>query len=298
MNRQRPTPHTRAAIGARLLRELLPVAAALAAYALVQDLAATQVGRAAEHALALIAAERALDLFLEPRLQAWALDHAWQLPVWNAVYFWGHVPVIGALAAWLLWRHWETYTVMRTAFLISALFAITCSALYPVVPPRLLPEYGFVDTIAQSNAASYQGRSLQPLVNPYAAMPSLHLGWALLCGIALARARPDRLGRLLGGLLPTAMAAAILLTGNHFLLDGVVGIALCLAALLFAHGWEAARSTTHCWRAEIWHARWWRWLLPSRQGVRAPEDQLTDGMPRRLDRYGHRHPQPIATDVP
>jgi hypothetical protein len=98
-----------------------------------------------------------------------------------------------------------------------------------MAPPRFIDAYGFVDTITL-HSSSY--RVLQPpsLVNQYAAMPSLHCGWDLLIGIAIARHAPPRL-RWIGCVLPVAMVSAVVLTANHYILDAVAGMALVVASL-------------------------------------------------------------------
>jgi hypothetical protein len=101
---------------------------------------------------------------------------------------------------------------------------------YPVAPPRFLSDYGFIDTVTL-HSESY--RVLQPpaLANLYAAMPSLHFGWNFLMGIAVWRESRSSGGKLIALLISPAMFLAIVLTANHFILDGLVGGALVLASL-------------------------------------------------------------------
>jgi hypothetical protein len=117
-------------------------------------------------------------------------------------------------------------------------------ALYPVAPPRLTA-LGYVDTVTERSEAY---RVLQPpaFVNPYAAMPSLHVGWDLLVGLAVASAAGTVLLRWVGRMMPVLMFAAVVLTANHYLVDGVAGAALALLGLAVAVWWE--RLETH--RAE------------------------------------------------
>ena len=108
-----------------------------------------------------------------------------------------------------------------------------------MAPPRFLD--GFVDTVTL-NSNAY--RVLQPpsLTNQYAAMPSLHVGWNLLMGIALYRHATARPVKLFGVLMPVAMYAATVLTANHFLLDGLAGSAVALTGLFAADGIQRHRS--------------------------------------------------------
>jgi membrane-associated phospholipid phosphatase len=89
-----------------------------------------------------------------------------------------------------------------------------------------LPEAGFIDTLQVYNNLSYQAQSTQFFVNPYAAMPSLHVGWAVLVAIGVLRAFPgNRFVVVLAVLHPLAQAASTVVTGNHYLLDAVGGLA-------------------------------------------------------------------------
>jgi membrane-associated phospholipid phosphatase len=121
---------------------------------------------------------------------------------------------------------------LRNAMIASGGLGLCVYTTYPVAPPRLAGR-GFVDTITeQSN--SY--RVLQPpaFVNQYAAMPSLHVGWDLCVGLALVAAASTLTVRTIGRLMPVVMAAATVLTANHYVLDVLAGAAFGLA------GWAIA----------------------------------------------------------
>jgi len=140
--------------------------------------------------------------------------------------------IVGTLG-WLLVRHRERYAVFRNALLLSGGIGLVCFVLVPMAPPRFLGDLGFVDTVTlRSNAY----RVLQPpsLTNQYAAMPSLHCGWDLLMGIAIATTATRRWLRALGVILPLLMISATVLTANHYILDGVVGMALATFGLFTA----------------------------------------------------------------
>jgi len=182
------------------------------------------------HGERIVALERRLGIFFEPRLQAAIIDHTWLVNAFNWVYVWAHWPVILPWFVWMWFRHHEHYAVYRNAILLSGGIGMICFALFPVAPPRLVPDLEMVDTVSLH---SHAYRVLQPptLTNLYAAMPSLHFGWDLLVGIAIARHAGHPLGRLFGMLLPVAMFSAIVLTANHYILDGVAGGMLALVAL-------------------------------------------------------------------
>ncbi len=212
-----------------LLRHVATIGSAVLLYFFVRGLVDARADDASRHAVWLIDLEQRLGIFWEPRLQAWALGAGPVRTVANWVYIWGHWPVIAATLVWLVVRHPAVFPRYRNAMLLSGAVGLIFFALYPMAPPRFMDAYGFVDTITL-HSRSY--RVLQPpsLVNQYAAMPSLHCGWDLLMGIAIARHAPRRL-RWIGYVLPLAMVSSVVLTANHYILDAVVGMGLVVASL-------------------------------------------------------------------
>jgi hypothetical protein len=211
-------------------REVGIVTLAVALYFFVRGLMDSRWVDARANALGLIDLERALGIFVEPEMQAWSARQEWLSSLANTVYIYGHWPVIAATLVWLLLRRRDRFPVYRTALLASGAIGLVFFVLLPMSPPRFLPEFGFVDTVTlQTNAY----RVLQPpsLTNPYAAMPSLHVGWNLLMGIAIFRTTRHPAWRAFAIVMPLAMALATVLTANHFILDGVVGSIIALAGL-------------------------------------------------------------------
>ena len=228
-------------------RELALVAVGALAYYLVRGGVVDRVEEAFARGADLIELERRLGIFWEPAMQDWILGSRALIDLSNAVYFWGHMPLIVAIGVWLFWRKRGVYRLTRNAFLGSAVVALICYAALPVAPPRFFPELGFVDTMALYSQASYQAQEVSLFVNPYAALPSLHFGWALLLGLALWMARPG--GRwdwafALGALLiPLGQGVSIVLTGNHFLLDAVAGAAVAGLGFATALLWRRWRPS-------------------------------------------------------
>lgn len=223
-----------AGIGA-VARQTTIVAVATLLYFLVRGFIANHTSRAFAHAGDVVDFERSVGLFHEPALQRWALDTGWVGAIVNKIYIFGHWPVIIATLIWLLARHRRELVVYRNAMLISGGIGLIIFTLYPVAPPRFLHELGFVDTVTLHTHAY---RVLQPpqFTNEYAAMPSLHVGWNLLMGVALIRHARLVLLRAFGVVMPLLMYAATVLTANHLLIDGVAGSALALFGLCLATG--------------------------------------------------------------
>jgi hypothetical protein len=181
----------------------------------------------------LIEREQWLGIFQEPALQEWSLTHAQLVRAVNAVYIYGHWPVLVATLVWLLWRRREYFPVYRSALLLSGAIGLVGFVLFPMAPPRFLPDHGFVDTVTLHTNAY---RVLQPtsFTNQYAAMPSLHVGWNLLMGIAIFTTTRTRFWRTFALAMPLAMYVATILTANHYIMDGIIGSVVALTGLAIA----------------------------------------------------------------
>ena len=174
--------------------------------------------------------ERRTGLFHEQALQGLVLPHLWLLQALNAVYMWGHLPLIIVVATWLFCLHRQQYRLLRNALLISGGLALIFFYGFPVAPPRLVPALHLRDTAAMVSSV-YDTVEPKVFFNPYAAMPSMHIGWDLLLGVALALWSSVRVLRWAGWFLPFAMLFAVVVTGNHFIVDGIAGAAVGLVGL-------------------------------------------------------------------
>jgi len=150
--------------------------------------------------------------------------------LFNAIYFWLDFPLIVVVGLWLYFWHRHQYTVVRDAILSSGAIALVIYHLFPVAPPRLVPGLGLVDTLAEFSSLAYQTQSTAPFVNPYAAVPSLHVGWAVLLMLGIIWATRSKPVWLLAFILPWAQFAAIVFTANHFIFDAMVGVVVSLVA--------------------------------------------------------------------
>ena len=219
------------------LIELALVAAGLLAYFLTRGRIHDRHDAAQRNAAMLVRIERRAGLFWEPALNAWTVASRARVRLWNLVYFWAHAPLIVAGGLWLFRHNRPVYRVTRNAFLVSALMGLVSYRLFPVAPPRLTDGHDLVDTMQQHSRLSYQAQSLAPFVNPYAAVPSLHFGWSFLLSVALVMAAPRRVWSwLLAAVQPPLMFIAIVATANHWVLDAVAGLVVCLAGLSVALG--------------------------------------------------------------
>jgi PAP2 superfamily len=225
----RRTPSQRRQPARAGLSEIVLVISGILVYFGVRGITATDPQAALSNALEVVSVEKGLGVYVEPSLQELASGSTWTMTAMNWVYIWGHWPMIIATLVWLFARHPAGYRQIRNAMLISGGIGLLVFAVFPVAPPRLA-ELGLVDTVTESSKAY---RVLQPpaFVNQYAAMPSLHVGWDLVMGVALFTYGRMLLVRLAGVVLPILMATSVVLTANHYVIDAAVGAALVVFSL-------------------------------------------------------------------
>jgi hypothetical protein len=228
------------------VREVAIFAAAYLVYFGVRALTEGTAGVAMQNALDIISFEQRLGIAWERAVQDVVVGSQVLLDVVNAVYMYGHWPVI-IVAGVMLYRHRRReYYRLRNAFLLTGLVGLVVFALFPVAPPRLT-DLPLVDTVTR-HAEGYRQIVPPELVNQYAAMPSFHAGWNLLVGIAVFRATHNVILRGLAVAGPLAMSAAVVATANHYVIDVVAGVAIVLvglAAVQLCHGRTLDREHEH-----------------------------------------------------
>ena len=216
------------------LVEIGLVALGFLLYFLVRGAVVDRAGEALTRARSIVTLQSAVGIWVEPRLHAWFLESDLLTWAMNFVYFWFDFPLIVGVGLLLFWRRRDCYTLLRDSILISGGLALVVYWTFPVAPPRFLPEWGFVDTMAQYSNLSYQAQSMQPFVNPFAAVPSLHVGWAALLAFAIFRATPNTLWRAAALAVFALQSVAVVATANHFVLDAVLGLLICAVGLTMA----------------------------------------------------------------
>jgi hypothetical protein len=149
---------------------------------------------------------------------------------------------------YLYLRHNRSFYFVRNMFVIAMAIALVGYTVFPTAPPRFLPEWGFIDTVSDITGVhvSHASASMNALFNPYAAVPSMHVAFALMIGWPLARLARWRLVRVAWFLYPFLMAFVIIATANHFIFDALLG---ALTAGISAYGarWMA-RARPNVWR--------------------------------------------------
>jgi len=234
----------------RFLAEAGLLVGLLLIYWLIRGAMPERVGDSVARAKDIVHLEQTLGIFVEAKWNDWIMHSTTLVKIANWVYLWAHLPLIIFLGIVIYIVARERYRLYRNALLISAAIGLVLYGFFPVAPPRLTPDFGFADTLEIFAKQSYE---MQPsfFVNQYAAVPSLHFGWALLLGIALFDITPNIFVRAFAVFFPTVMFAAIVLTANHFIFDGIVGGLVVIVAIAIAFRLHRERFG------------WWKQARPS-----------------------------------
>ena len=223
--------------------ELLIAAAGYGLYTVVRNLQgrATRPAdyrRALSNAQRVIRVERSLNLFHERAIETAFLKAPWLVRGLDSFWAIAHFVITALVVVWLIRWQPHRYRHLRTALALITAAGLLCFAVFPTVPPRLLPKsYGIVDTWAKvGGIAARTPPRIERISDPFAAMPSLHLAWAVWCAAALLPAMKRPATRALAAGYPVVTLIAVLATGNHFVLDTVAGIALALLCLVVTAG--------------------------------------------------------------
>jgi len=218
------------------------VAAVVLVYGQIRTLAEGSSDEALANALDVVGLQRTLGLLHEETLQEWLTGWEPVTRAWNVFYGLAH-DAAGYLALIFLWRRSsharEPYRFWRNVAGWMLALGLVGFFTYPITPPRLMPpEYGFVDTgVEVGGIGPIQGATEDAGGNRFAAMPSLHVGRAAWVAVAVAPIVRRRRWRAVVIAYPFAMLLATMVTANHWLLDGVAGVAV----LGIAYAIERAR---------------------------------------------------------
>lgn len=225
---------------ARWWTELPLIAVVYLAYAGGRLLGRGDVSTAVDHGLGILRFERQLNIDFESPLNDLFTKHAWIGIPADFLYASLHYAATPAVLVWL-WRRGRhsDYRFARTWLLITTMIGLAGFVVVPTCPPRLLEaSQGFVDTMAQYSSYGWWGgdasapRGMGGLTNQYAAMPSLHVGWALWCGIALWWQGRSVWSKIVAVVYPLIITLVVMGTANHYFLDAAAGAAAVGAGAL------------------------------------------------------------------
>jgi hypothetical protein len=213
--------------------ELAGIAVLYGLYEGVRGFGSASLGTARAHTAEIVALERQVGIFVERPLQT-AVDHLPLVPaLLGFAYMSLHLTATAAMLAWVHRSHRDRFAVVRTTLVVATAVSLAIYVLYPAAPPRLAG-LGFSDTVTRSAHVNLSSDALGSLYNPFAAVPSLHFGYALLVGATMYALASPRWVRLLGAAYPAFMLFTIVATGNHFFFDAAAGGLVVVASFMLA----------------------------------------------------------------
>ncbi|WP_438948680.1 bifunctional glycosyltransferase 87/phosphatase PAP2 family protein [Streptomyces virginiae] len=207
-----------------LMLELLLIRVGYSLYSHIRAAAPTSRSLAEGNGSEIHGIEKALGIDIEHAVNHAVVNTPWLEAFFNFYYTSFHFVVPLTILAVLYWRRPGDYRWARASLGLATVLALVGFWLYPLAPPRLMPGLGFIDTVhGPQDLANPSYGAMTAISNQYAAMPSLHFGWSLWCGIVIVVLAPKGWQKLLGALHPLITVCAIVATANHWVLDAVGG---------------------------------------------------------------------------
>jgi hypothetical protein len=200
-------------------------------YQLARGFADRDTAAAFENGLKIIDLERRAGMLFELSAQSFVTSSDFLLHLTSATYWLSQFAVLGLVLLWVYLRRNESFLRFRNTIMLANVLGLVGYMAMPTAPPRMFPDFGFVDTLAHS-FVNHSSSLVQLASNPFAAMPSLHVADALIVGVTLAVIARRRVFKVLWLCWPLWVAFTVLATANHFWLD--IAAALLVAGLAAA----------------------------------------------------------------
>jgi membrane-associated phospholipid phosphatase len=230
------------------IRQLALFAGVYYLYRIVRGFVDGQAGQAFENARTLVDLERSVGLFFEPGLQAWARGEEWLLTGANWMYVNSHFVVTTTFLIWLYIARNHAFYYVRNMFMVAMGLALVGYLVYPTAPPRFLPEWGFTDTVAAFVGEGAEN-SANALYNPFAAVPSMHVAFALMIAVPAFFLVRNRVLRWLWLVYPVIVTFVVMVTANHYWVDAALGAMVAVASAWAAsYAFARARPDAWAWR--------------------------------------------------
>src|SRR3954467_13392971 len=210
-----------------VVRQVLLFALAYYGYRVVRGTVDDPVGAAVafEHSREVIHFEQSLGIFVEPTIQGWVASNTVLIDVASWLYLNAQFTVTMACLVYIYLRHNASFYFVRNMFAVAMWTANVGFMLFPAAPPRFFPEWGFQDSVANLTHVGHDSVTVNSLVNQYAAIPSMHVAFALMIAVPLARLSKHRPTRVFWTVYPLLVVFVIISTANHFVTDAVLGAA-------------------------------------------------------------------------
>jgi membrane-associated phospholipid phosphatase len=235
--------------GSDALLQLSLFVAADILYETVRGIAESNAAVAFSNARSIVELEQNTGLFFEQSLQAWAMGQRALIDFANFMYVNSHFVITTTVLVWLYLRHNERFYFVRNMFMVAMGLALVGYLLMPTAPPRFFPELGFVDSIAYYVNVKHDSGLVALFFNPYAAVPSMHVAFALMIAIPTMLIVRNRVAKVLWAIYPLVVAFVVMVTGNHWFFDALAGALVAGTAALVA-----GRVLSPLWNAWSWSA--------------------------------------------
>ncbi len=222
-----------------LLRQIVLFATAFLFYNLVRGLVGQgSIYKPFGDAMKIIDLERTLHVFVEPSIQTWAQNKHWLMDAADWIYLNGHFLITIAALIWMYVRRNRSFYFVRNMLMISMALALVGYSVFPTAPPRLMPEWGFTDSVSQFLLGSTQHIDNGPgsaFLNAYAAVPSMHVCFAVILGWSMSRLVRRKPAKVAWCLYPLLVTFVVVATANHYLIDVFLGAVTAGLSALLAH---------------------------------------------------------------
>jgi membrane-associated phospholipid phosphatase len=229
-----------------LVRQIVLFCGAYWLYRLVRGMVDGRAAEAFHNARGVVSIERHLGLFIEPSVNAWATAH----PIINDFASWmyvnSHFAITTVTLAWLYLRRNERFYFVRNMFMVAMGIALVGYVLVPTAPPRMMPEWGFTDSVVAFTGVNHDTGSAGVLFNPFAAIPSMHVAFSLMLGLTMATLVRRRWAKVLWCLYSPVVTFVVIATANHWWFDAFLGAAVAAVSALCAQSLFARA------RPEVW----------------------------------------------
>jgi PAP2 superfamily len=221
-------------------------------YETVRGVAEGNAALAFDNARSIVALEQGTGLFFERGLQDWAMNHRIIIDMANFMYVNSHFVITTCFLVWLYLRHNEHFYFVRNVLMVAMSLALVGYLAMPTAPPRFLPELGFVDTIAYYAEVRHDSALVSLFVNPYAAVPSMHVAFALIIAVPAVAIVRRLAVKILWASYPLVVTLVVIITGNHWWFDAFAGACVAVVAALVARAvLSRVRPAAWAWRPNV-----------------------------------------------
>jgi len=217
-----------------LLTQIVLFCGAYYVYRIVRGIVDDRVADAFANARDIVHFERGLGIFPEPAIHRFAEHNEFLSDLASWMYVNSHFVITTVTLAFIYLRRNDSFYFVRNMFMVAMGIALVLYVVFPTAPPRFLPELGFTDSVAHFTGVTAQDSDL--LVNPYAAVPSMHVCFALMVGLPMARMVRRRWAAVLWRAYPPVVTWVVIATANHWWIDAAAGAATAAVAYAVAAG--------------------------------------------------------------